>query len=205
MNKTVNKFLIATSNPGKVIEYKLLLSGLPVELVSLKEAGITMAVEEDGKTFEENAVKKAAAYHSLSRLPTLADDGGLEIDYLNGEPGVLSRRWPGYEASDEELVKMALSKLEGVPQEKRTACLKVSIAVIFPGDETIYTSEGVKRGYIGTAPAGPLTDGYPFRSLFYLSELGKYYSELTAEEGALLAHRKDAIDKLMPVLKSKLL
>ncbi|KKS37480.1 MAG: hypothetical protein A3G49_04045 [Candidatus Sungbacteria bacterium RIFCSPLOWO2_12_FULL_41_11] len=200
----IKQLLLATTNPGKVTEYKVLLGHLPIDLVSLKEAGITMAVEEDGKTFEENSIKKAAVYHGLSGLPTLADDGGLEIDHLGGEPGVMSRRWPGYEASDEELIKMALDKLNGVPREKRGAKLKVSIALIFPEDNNIYTAEGEKRGFIGTEPVN-FQEGYPFRCLFYIPELGKYYSELTLEEEAMLAHRKEAIDKIMPILKEKLM
>lgn len=199
----MKKLLLATTNPGKILEHKTLLGHLPLELVSLKDTGITAAVEENGKTFEENAVKKAIVYHTLSGLPVLADDGGLEVDYLKGEPGVLSRRWPGHEATDEELVQMLLEKLKGVPKKNRTAKLRVILALIFPGDDNVYTAEGVKKGYIGTEPVN-LIEGYPFRSLFYIPELGKYYSELTMEEEAMLAHRKDAIDKLMPVLKEKL-
>lgn len=200
----MNKLLLATTNSGKVEEYRKLLGELPLQLVSLKDQGISMAIDEDGKTFEDIAIKKAILYHSISGLPTLADDGGIEIDYLHGEPGVLSRRWPGYEASDEELIEMALTRLEGVPKQKRTAKLRVALAMVFPGEETVYTAEAFKLGLIGTKPVN-LTEGYPYRSLFYLPDLKKHYSELTHEEELVLAHRREALDQLMPVIKKKLL
>lgn len=199
----MKKLLIATTNPGKILEYKTLLSGLGIRLTSLKEEGISLDVEEDGKTFEENAIKKAKEYCAVSNLPVLADDGGLEIDYLNGKPGVKSRRWPGHEASDQELIAMTLTKLAGVEWNKRKARLKVVIALAFPSDNKIYTSEGVKEGYIRKNPLN-FTAGYPFRSLFYLPELGKTYSEISMEEEAKIAHRSEALNKLMPILKNKL-
>src|SRR3972149_11988316 len=199
---SMQKLLLATTNPGKVTEYKTLLGHVPVEMVSVKEAEITMAVEGGGRTFEEDAVKKAITYMNVSGLPTLADDGGIEIDYLNGEPGVYSRRWPGHEATDEELISMALEKLSGIPRSKRTARLRVVVALAFPGDSTVYTSEGAKRGIIGTKPIN-LVEGDPFRSLFYVPEIKKYYSELTIEEEAKIAHRKEALEKLIPILKQK--
>lgn len=200
----MNKLLIATTNQGKLLEYKTLLADFPVALTSLKEEGISLGVEEDGETFEENAIKKAREYCAISNMPVLADDGGIEIDYLGGEPGVKSRRWPGYEASDQELVSMTLAKLAGVEWESRTAKLKVVIALKFPGDEKIYIAEGFKNGYIRKNPLN-FTAGYPFRSLFYLPEIGKTYSELSPEEEAKIAHRSEAITKLMPILEKKLL
>lgn len=198
----MQKLLVATTNPGKLIEYKTLLSGLGVNLTSLKEEGISLDVEEDGKTFEENAIKKAREYSAISNLPVLSDDGGIEIDYLGGEPGVKSRRWLGHEASDQELIAMTLTKLAGVEWEQRKARLKVVIALAFPGDNKVYTAEGVKEGYIRKNPLN-LTAGYPFRSIFYVPEIGKTYSELTIEEEAKIAHRSRALVKLMPILKNK--
>lgn len=200
------KLLLATTNQGKLLEYKTLLSELGVTLTSLKEEGISLNVEEDGKTFEENAIKKAEEYCAISNMPVLADDGGIEIDYLGGEPGVKSRRWPGYEASDQELVAMTLTKLAGVPWEQRKARLKVIIAVKFPDDNKVYVAEGFKDGYIRKNPLNLETSpGYPFRTLFYMPEIGKTYSELTIEEEAKVAHRAEALKKLMPVLEKKLL
>lgn len=200
----MKKLLIATTNQGKAAEYKSFLGILPIELLTLKDAAINAIVDEDGKTFEENAIKKAKFYSELSGLPALGDDGGIEIDYLGGEPGVLSRRWPGHEASDDELILMTLTKLAGVPWEKRTASLRVVIALKFPYDDKAYTAEGAKCGFIRKTPLDA-TSGYPFRALFYIPELGKTYSELTPEEELKFAHRKYAIDKLIPIIKEKLL
>ncbi len=202
--KDLQRLLLATTNSGKVLEYKALLGELPIQLVSLKDAGITMAAEEDGKTFEENSVKKAMTYHSLTGLPVLADDGGIEIDYLNGEPGVLSRRWPGYEAEDEELISMTLEKLKGAPKKKRTARLVVCITLLSPGDSTLYIAEAAKEGIIGIKPVN-YKEGYPFRALFYLPDMKKYYSELSDEDEIRVGHRKKAIETLLPIIRKKLL
>lgn len=189
----MKKLLIATTNPGKVLEYKEIFKELklPIELVSLKEVGIIEKAEEDGSTFEENAIKKARFYFNLSNLPTMSDDGGLEIDYLNGEPGVKSRRWPGYEASDEELQQIALDKLRGVPGEKRGAQLKAVIGLIFPSDEKFYTFEGILRGIIAEKPFDKIIAGYPFRSIFIT-------------DNQLFAHRKKAVEKAIPIIKKYL-
>ncbi len=197
----MKELLVATTNEGKVTEYKEIFKGfgLPVKIVSLKEAGITEEVEEDGRTFEENAVKKAEFYHNLSGLTTLSDDAGLEIDYLNGEPGVHSRRWPGYTASDEELMQLALEKLKGVPEEKRGAQLRAVIGLIFPGEPTVHTFEGVLRGKIARSPVGKTLAGYPFRSIFLPENNDKYLSELN-----IVAHRKQAVKKALPIIKKHL-
>ena len=200
----MNKLLIASNNQAKVEEYKRLLKDIPIELVTLSDIGIDTKVQEHGKTFEENAEKKARAYSKISGLPTLADDGGLEIDYLDGEPGVLSRRWPGYEASDDELVEITLTKLAGVPWEKRAGQLRVVVAIKFPDEEKVYTAEGTKRGFIHDTVQDPIQIGYPFRSLFYIPELKKTYCKLTAEEEARLAHRVGALQELETILREKL-
>ena len=186
----MKKLLIATTNPGKVSEYMAIFDemGLAVEAISLKDAGITQKMEETGNTFEENAIQKAKFYYKLSGLATLSDDAGLGVDYLNGEPGVKSRRWPGYEASDEELQCMALDKLNGVPAEKRGAQLRAVIALMFPGEEIAYTFEGVLRGHITQKPFDKIVAGYPFRSIF-----------VTA--GNQFGHRKQAMEKALPLLK----
>jgi len=197
----MKKLLIATTNKGKVLEYTEIFKNyaIPVELITLKDLNINQEVEEDGSTFEENAIKKAKFYHNLSKLPTLSDDAGLEIDYLNGEPGVNSRRWPGYRASDEELMKLALEKLEGVPKEKRSAQLRAVVGLIFPEEEKVYTFEGVLRGMIAEKPFSKTLAGYPFRSIFIPKDSNKYLGEMS-----IVAHRKQAIEKALPLIKKHL-
>ena len=194
------KLLIATHNPGKLGEYKLLFEDLNLQLFSLKDLKIEKEAKEDGKTYKENAIKKAKFYSDLTIFPVLADDGGLEIDCLKGEPGLKSRRWPGHEASDEELIELALAKLRGVPWPKRGAQFRVVVALIMPGKKTL-TVEGIKRGVILKEPRGTLIRGYPFRSIFYLPELDKTFNQLSVEEEARIGHRRKALNKLTPFLK----
>lgn len=199
-----SKLLLATTNDGKIKEYREIFKqlGLKIQSISLKDLAITEKIEEDGKTFKENAIKKAKFYCKLSGLPTLADDGGIEIDYLSGEPGVRSRRWPGYEATDEELRQMTFAKLEGVPWEKRGARLRVVIAITLDG-EKVHTFEGVWRGYIveNQSKAAKLMPGYPFRSVFYLPEQNKVLGELPFEEEVKLGHRMRALRAALSVLR----
>ena len=150
----MKKLLIATTNPAKIAEYRIILKNLPLELITLGDLNIQKSIEEDGKTFEENAIKKVKFYSKLSGLPTLAEDGGIEVDYLNGERGVKSRRWPGHEASDEELIEITLKKLGGVPAEKRGAQLRIVIALSINNEIT--TSEGVIKGVILEKPVKKL-------------------------------------------------
>ena len=173
-------------------------------MLTLRDVKITVPVEEDGETLEENAVKKAIHYAYFSGMPPLADDGGIEVEALNGEPGVKSRRWHGYEASDEELIEMMLNKMKEVPWEKRQARFRVCLAFVMPNEDEVWVREGAHAGYIAESP-GQFVPGYPFRSLFWLPEFGKTLGELTPDEeaGAVL-HRKKALIELLPVIKEKL-
>lgn len=185
------------------------LSDVPIKLISLGELSITQKPEETGKTFEKNAILKAKFYQKLSGLPTLADDGGFEIDILNGEPGVKTRRWIDgkTDASDEELITYALKQLKNVPKEKRGAQLRVVLALSFPKGKTSYTVEEKVRGIV-PFESSPFRDpGYPFRSLLYLPEINKYYieNELTQEETDQFNHRKRAVKKLKLIIREKLL
>src|SRR3990167_1240845 len=128
----MNKLLIATTNPGKLAEIRRFLSDVPVELVGLKDVGITDAPKEDGISFEENAILKAKYYAKESKLPTLADDGGLEIDALNGEPGVKSHRWihSDREDGDEELIQYTLDRMKDLADDKREAQLRLVLALV---------------------------------------------------------------------------
>jgi len=195
----MRKLLIATTNPGKVFEYKAILEDLPLKIVTLGDLNIKASMKEDGKTFEENAIKKVKFYSELTGLPTLAEDSGIEIDYLDGEPGVKSRRWPGYEAPDKELINITLEKLKEVPLEKRGAQLRVVIALAI--DNEIKTSEWALQGIILEKPAKKIIPGYPFRSLFYIPKMKKVLAEMTRGEEMKISHRKKAFKKLLPIIK----
>ena len=197
----MKKLLVATNNLGKIKEYKLIFKKLlpEIKIVSLKGLNISAKVNENGKNFKENAVKKASFYSKLSNFPTLSDDSGLEIDYLKGEPGVKSRRWPGYEATDKELIDFTLKKLAGVQKNKRGAQLWAVVCLIFSKERKNYLFEGILRGFIARKPIKKRIKGYPFRSIFVPAGNKKYLGEL-----GLVAHRKQAIEKAIPLLKKKL-
>ncbi len=197
------KLLIATTNPGKLAEIRRFLSDLPIELVGLKEVGITDSVEETGNTFEENAILKAKHYAKESGLPTLADDGGFEIDALGGEPGVKSHRWvhSDRDSTDEELIAYTIKRLKDVSEDKRGAQLRLVLALALP-DGTIHTATESVRGVVPITPTNKITPGFPYRSLLFLPEINKYYNhdELTPGETDRYNHRKKALDKLKPYI-----
>lgn len=197
----MKELLIATTNSGKLLEYGAIFKefGLAIKTVSLEDLKINQETEETGQTFKENAIEKARFYYDLSGLATLADDAGLEIDYLNGEPGVRSRRWPGYEATDKELIQIALEKLRGIPESQRTAQLRAVVALIFPGHDKIYTFEGVLRGRIAENPITQKIAGYPFRSIFIPEGEERRLGQMS-----LIAHRKQAVEKTLPIIKKYL-
>ncbi len=197
------KLLIATTNPGKLAEIKRFLGDLPLELVGLKDVSITDVVAETGKTLEENAILKAKYYCQKSGLPTLADDGGFEIDALGGQPGVKSHRWihGDREDTDDELIAFTLEKLRGLPQAQRRAQLRLVLALVFP-DGRQFTVEEKTRGIVAEKPSDHRTPGFPFRSLLFLPEIDKYYDHevLTPEETERFNHRKRALDRLKPII-----
>lgn len=197
------KVLVATGNPGKFQHFQELLEPAGIEVVSLKEIEVEPLPAEDGKTFEENARLKAVWFAKQTGLPTLADDGGLEIDALNGEPGVKSHRWPGYEAADQELIDLALSKLTDVPEGKRGAILRSVVWFTLPNEHSAHSTHG-NRGVIATAACQTRNPGLPYRSIFLFPEIGKYYAELSHEEHEALDHRKKSVRDLLPQMKQLL-
>lgn len=203
----MSTLLIATTNLGKLKEIKRFLADLPIRLVSLKDAGIREVIKETGKTFEENAILKAKFYSEKSGLPTLADDGGFEIDELGGEPGVYSHRWvdPTRESSDEELNTYTIERMKHLPEGKRGAQLRLVLALMLP-DGTIKTAEDSVHGIVPIHPTGKLSPGFPFRSLLFLPEINKYYNhdELTELENEKYNHRKKALEQLKPYIKKYL-
>ena len=193
-----HKLLLATNNQAKVREYKSLFQSLPLELVTLAELGITTVVDEVGERLEENARLKAIALAAESQLLALADDSGLEVDALGGEPGRLSARYAGEDASDRERVNYLLSRLRNVPWGKRSACFRCVIAVATPGGEVELCS-GECRGFITLEPRGEY--GFGYDPIFYLSELGKTMAELPLEIKNLVSHRGQAARKVYQVLE----
>ncbi|MBI2872677.1 MAG: XTP/dITP diphosphatase [Chloroflexi bacterium] len=180
------RLLIATTNPGKVAEYRLLLGELPYVLVTPAEVGVKLEVEERGATFEENAVAKALTFAQASGLLTLADDSGLEVDALGGAPGVRSARYAGPGATDGDRVQALLEALEGVPQERRTARFRCVIALAWP-DGRVETCEGKVEGMVALEPAGE--NGFGYDPIFYLPERGVTIAHLNSEEKNAISHR----------------
>jgi XTP/dITP diphosphohydrolase len=192
------KLLLATSNPGKIREYRLLLNGLGYQITTPTEEGIAKIVTESGNTYEQNARLKAITYAKLSQLTTLADDSGLEVDALNGEPGVKSARFAGEAATDAEKVNFLLAKLNGVPWERRTARFKCVIAIASPGGRT-ELCYGECQGMIAFESKGE--NGFGYDPIFYLPEIGKTMAELPLEMKNQISHRARASQKARQVLQ----
>jgi XTP/dITP diphosphohydrolase len=183
------KLLIGTTNPAKLEEYKRLLADAGLDLVGVNDVNITEMPQEDGKSFEDNAVIKARFYADRSGLPALADDGGLEIEALNGEPGLHTPN-----LSDEDIIKNILDRMKDVPAEKRNCKLSVAIALSTPFG--IMTSFSSMNGIIAETPSEKIIKGYPFRSIMYLPEYKKYHVDLTPAEEDASNHRRAALDSI---------
>lgn len=194
------KIIFATGNEGKLGEIKMILKGSGLEVISMKEAGITVPVEENGTTFEENAVIKAKAIAAETDLVVLADDSGLEIDYLNKEPGVYSARYAGEETPYFIKNQMLLDRLKGVEKEQRTARFVCAIAAALP-DGRILTTRGTIEGYIGFAPAGE--HGFGYDPIFYVPELGCSTAELSPDQKNELSHRGKALRAMREKLEEE--
>jgi XTP/dITP diphosphohydrolase len=194
------KLLIATRNIGKLRELVDLLGDVPFELVSLNDVGIDDEVEETGDTFEENAALKAETYARLSSLPTLADDSGLEVDALGGEPGVRSARYAGDDASDTDRIAFLLGKLENVPQEQWSARFRCVIALSWPGEPTEF-HPGACEGMIVSEPRG--SNGFGYDPVFLFSKMGKTMAELTSDEKNGISHRSVAAQSAAKALANR--
>jgi len=200
----MKKLLIATRNPGKFGEIKNFLADLPVEVVSLSDLKIQEDIEESGKTYEENAKRKAEFYSKLSGLPTIADDSGIEIEALGRKPGKNTRRWLGYEMTDEEIISH-LYKISKELGRNRRAHFISTVCLALPNGQ-FFLETGDTQGIIAEKPSTKRTKGYPFRSFFYLEPIKKFFFEdnLTDEEQKLYNHRYKAISKLKPIIKKVL-
>ncbi|OGY62869.1 MAG: hypothetical protein A2745_01895 [Candidatus Harrisonbacteria bacterium RIFCSPHIGHO2_01_FULL_44_13] len=198
----MKQLLIATTNPGKAKEMSDFLKDFRISCRFLTDFPDAPSIEETGKTFEENAILKAKGYYAVCGIPTLADDGGLEIDALGGEPGVRSRRWIGREMTDWGIVDHILAKIKDVPRARRSARLRTVVA-FFDGVECVTESESLS-GYIVEERPKEVRPGYPFRSLLFIPRFGKLFKDLTNEEHDLANHRLKALKRLKPIIENKL-
>jgi XTP/dITP diphosphohydrolase len=192
------KLLLATSNPGKIREYRSLLDGLGYRITTLAEEGITKAVTESGNSYEQNARSKATAYARLSQLVALADDSGMEVDALDGHPGVKSARFAGETATDAQRVSLLLTGLEGVPWGQRTAHFKCVIAIATPEGQS-EICYGECHGVIALEARGE--NGFGYDPIFFVPELGKTMAELPLEAKNEISHRARASQKARQVLR----
>lgn len=194
----MRKLIFATGNQGKLKEIREIMADLEVEVLSMKEAGVETEIEENGITFEENAIIKARAVGKLTGELTLADDSGLEIDYLNKEPGVYSARYMGEDTSYRIKNASLIKRLEGVPMEQRTARFVCVIAAVFP-DGRVETVRGTIEGVIGYEERGE--NGFGYDPIFYVPELNCSTAELTPEQKNEISHRGKALRKMKEILK----
>ena len=194
------KVIFATSNEGKMKEVRAILEDLGMEVVSMKEAGISVDVVEDGTTFEENAVIKATEIQKVCGEIVLADDSGLEVDYLNKEPGIYSARYMGEDTSYKIKNQSLIDRLEGVEDEKRTARFVCAIAAAFP-DGSVEVTRGTIEGQIGYEEKGE--NGFGYDPIFYVPEYGCTTAQLSPEQKNEVSHRGKALRLMKEVIRGK--
>lgn len=192
----MEKIVFATKNKGKIKEIQAVL-GDSFEIVSMEEAGINIDVVEDGTTFEENAIKKATEIMKVSNTIVLADDSGLEVDYLDKAPGIYSARFMGEDTSYDIKNNEILKRLEGVPEEKRTARFVCVVAAAFP-DGRSEAVRGTIEGIIGYEIKGE--NGFGYDPIFYVPEFKKTTAELSMEEKNKISHRGKALRMMKDIL-----
>lgn len=195
------RLIIASNNAGKIREFRQLLAPFGFDVISMREAGFTDEIIEDGDTFEENAHIKARAVFEATHLPTIADDSGLEIDFLNGAPGVYSARYAGEGASDADRCEKVLEEMHGVARPLREARFVCSIYFIYAEDDE-YSVNGTIEGYIGDEMTGD--NGFGYDPIFML-ENDKSMAQLDDEEKNAISHRARAFEQLKQILKEKFL
>ncbi|MDO4345689.1 MAG: RdgB/HAM1 family non-canonical purine NTP pyrophosphatase [Eubacteriales bacterium] len=199
----MNRIIFATGNEGKMKEIRMILGDLGAEVLSMKEAGIFTETEENGSTFEENAVIKAQAVRKLTGPDdiVLADDSGLEIDWLNGEPGIYSARYLGENTSYEIKNRIILERMDKVPAQKRSARFVCAIAAVLGEGQTL-VSRGVMEGRIAYEPAGD--HGFGYDPVFWLPEYGCTSAQLSPEQKNEVSHRGKALREMKKQLKNVL-
>ena len=196
----MKRLIFATGNQNKMREIREILADLPVEILSMKEAGIEADIVEDGKTFEENAIIKAKTIMELTGELVLADDSGLEIDYLNKEPGIYSARYMGEDTSYEIKNRNIIERLSGAEGKERSARFVCNIAAVLE-DGRVIQREAYMEGLIAKEPAG--NGGFGYDPILYLPEFGKTSAELTMEEKNQISHRGKALEAMKKALKEE--
>ena len=192
----MKEIILASNNQNKLREMKAKLGAFGIEVMSQKEAGINIDVEETGTTFEENAILKASTIYDITKKPVIADDSGLEIDYLDGAPGVYSHRFAGENATDADRINKVLTLLKDAPEEKRTARFHCCICLIDEeGEKHIF--HGIAEGKIGYEPIGE--NGFGYDPIFIYE--GNTFAQLSGEEKNEVSHRGRAISQLVDFLK----
>ena len=197
----IRRILFATGNQGKLREIRDIMEDTGVEVYSMKEAGIEAEIVEDGATFTENALIKARTVAKAAKAPdtaVLADDSGLVIDALDGEPGIYSARYMGEDTSYDEKNRNLIRRLEGVPEEKRTARFVCAIAAVLP-DGREFTVQDAIEGRIGYEQKGE--GGFGYDPIFYVPEFGRTTAEMTPEEKNRVSHRGKALEHMKEVLR----
>ena len=193
------QIIFATGNKDKMREIREIMADVDVEVISMKEAGISVDVEENGETFEENSLIKAKAIAEHTDAIVLADDSGLEIDYLDKAPGVYSARFMGEDTSYDIKNQALIDKLEGVPKEERTARFVCAIGAVLPNKETLVIRETME-GYIGYEAEGE--NGFGYDPIFYLDEFGCSSAALSREQKNEISHRGKALRAMKEILKN---
>lgn len=193
----MDKIVFATTNDGKIKEIKEILADFDVEVVSMKEMNIDVDVEENGTTFEENSLIKARSISKLTGLPALADDSGLEVDYLNGEPGVYSARYLGRDTDYDYKNNYIIDKLKDAKDEERSARFVCVISLVLP-DGREFVKKGVMEGRIGYEIKGE--NGFGYDPIFYLPQYGKTSAEISAEEKNKISHRGKALSAMKELI-----
>ncbi len=194
----ISKVIFATKNPGKMKEIREILSEISIEVISMEEAGIDIDVVEDGLTFEANAILKAETIMKLTNEVVLADDSGLEVDYLGKEPGIYSARYGGVDTPYKIKNQLIIGRLEGVKDDKRSARFICVIAAAFPNGN-VTTTRGTIEGRIGFEEKGK--DGFGYDPIFYVPEYNMTTAEMTTDIKNKISHRGKALRAMKSVLE----
>ena len=201
----MKKLLIATTNSGKLREISDFLSDLPIKIISFADINIKNDVKETGGSYLENSQIKAFFYAKKSNLPTISDDGGIEIEALGGAPGIRSNRWLGKDSTEQDIINYMIKVAKKLPDNNRKAFFKTVISFALPNGK-VWSVIGKVEGIIAKKPYLKILKGYPYRSFFYLPKIKKYYHEdqLTDKEQKEYNHRYKAIEELKPIIKKVL-